>query len=343
MEDPGTFGYLLILGLSWVGGLVTVPLARRVALAVGMVDRPGGYKQQAEAVPYLGGVAVAVVFSAVIAVAVLLQPPVAGSSDVLAVLGVAAAFAVVGLVDDARPLSPSVRTLVVVLGALVLYATGTRTNLFAGHLVDLPVTVLWVVGITNAMNLLDNMDGAAGGVGAVAAASFGLLAALNGQFLVASLALALTGVTVAFLRHNRFPARIYLGDAGSMFIGCMLAVLGIRLRFSDAPQVVSAMVPVVVLGVPILDTTVVVVSRLRRRVNPLQGGRDHLSHRLARLGAPTPVAVGVLHGAGLVLGLVSVAMSRSADATTAAILMVVVVLLLAAAGAGLSLVPATDD
>jgi UDP-GlcNAc:undecaprenyl-phosphate GlcNAc-1-phosphate transferase len=150
--------------------------------------------------------------------------------------------------------------------------------------VNIAVTLAWVVVVTNAMNLLDNMDGLSGGVGAIAAVFFLLLAAMNDQILVGALSAALVGACLGFLVYNFNPARIFMGDAGSLFLGFILASVAIKLRFPEGVQIVTWMVPVLILGLPLFDTALVIVSRLRRGFNPLTTpGKDHVSHRLVAI------------------------------------------------------------
>ena len=158
-----------------------------------------------------------------------------------------------------------------------------RISVFPWLWLNIAATLVWVVGITNAMNLLDNMDGLSGGIAAIAALFFLLFAAMSKQYLVGALAAALVGACVGFLFYNLNPASIFMGDTGSLFLGFTLAAVGIKLRFPDNSAFVTWMVPVLVLAVPIFDTTLVIISRLRRGLNPLTTpGKDHLSHRLAR-------------------------------------------------------------
>jgi UDP-GlcNAc:undecaprenyl-phosphate GlcNAc-1-phosphate transferase len=191
----------------------------------------------------------------------------------------------------------------------------------------LAITFIWILGITNALNLLDNMDGLSGGVGAVAAGFFLLLAAWNGQYLVASLAAALMGVCIGFLVYNFNPASIFMGDAGSMFLGFILAVVGIKLRFPGRPNLITWMIPVVVLGLPIFDTTLVVLSRMKRGLNPLTNpGQDHVSHRLVSLGLSHRQAVLLLYGICCALGIVGLLIMHS-DAFPAYLLGTMVLLI----------------
>lgn len=312
MNGVGLLGYLAILGGSLVLSLLLVPLALRIAVRRQVLDHPGGYKTQPAPVPYLGGLAMLIAFAAVIGGAAVLRTPVSGLNELLVILGVAVGLAVVGFVDDLRGLGVTVRVVATVAAGVALWVGGTGVLLLGVPWADATLTVLWVVGITHAMNLLDNMDGLSAGVATIAAVTFFGIALLNGQFLVASLSLALVGVSVGFLRHNRYPAKIYMGDAGSLFLGVMLAVIGIRLEFSTVVEV-SVFVPIVVLAVPILDTALVTVSRLARGINPFQGGADHVSHRLVRLGLPVPGAVGVIYGAAIFSSWLAVALSRQTD------------------------------
>ena len=207
---------------------------------------------------------------------------------------------------------PAVKLVAQVIAGLILLASGVQVALPLPGWVNVVLTLLWIVGITNAINLLDNMDGLASGVAAVAAGCFMLLAAMNGQVLVGGLAAALLGACLGFLLHNFNPARIFMGDTGSLFLGFLLAAVGIKLRFPDNVNWITWMVPVLVLGVPVFDTTLVVVSRLRRGKNPFTTpGKDHLSHRLVRLGWTRREAVLLLYLAGAALGGVGVFVSQA--------------------------------
>ena len=164
-------------------------------------------------------------------------------------------------------------------------------------------------GITNAMNFLDNMDGLLAGICAVISAFFLVLAVMNGQYLVGALAAALVGACVGFLFYNLNPASVFMGDSGSMFIGFLLGCVAIKLRFAQVPSV-SWMVPLTLLALPVFDTTLVVVSRLRRRRNPLTTpGKDHSSHRIAAHGFTQREAVLILYLVCVVLGLTGLLIS----------------------------------
>ncbi len=181
-------------------------------------------------------------------------------------------------------MNPLPKMLVQVIAAGILVYSGVRVGVFADEWMNVVVTTLWVVGITNALNFLDNMDGLSAGIAAIASGFFLLLAALNNQYLVGAFSAALLGACIGFLYYNFNPASIFMGDSGSLFIGFIMAALAIKLRVTFNTDIVTRMVPVAVLALPIFDTTLVTVSRLRRGKNPLTTpGKDHISHRLARL------------------------------------------------------------
>lgn len=339
MADLALWAYPAIVAFAGVLSWLLVPVAMKVAIRKQIVDRPGGYKSQESPVPYLGGVAIVVSFALVVMAAAIIRPPVSGLSELAVILGGATVLATMGLIDDLRGLNPFLRLAVAFTAGSALIGFGDLTvRLFdSGGPIDVAVTLLWVAGMTNAFNLMDNMDGLSAGVGTIAALALALIAAVNGQFLVAALSAALTGCAMGFLRHNFHPARVYMGDAGSLFIGFMLAVLALKLRF-DAPRQVTAFVPIVVLALPILDTATVTVTRVRHGRNVLAGGRDHLSHRLVFLGLSVPHAVKTLYAVAFALGWAGLIISR-VDVGTAYLLLGLLAIGLSTAGFLLGRVP----
>ena len=286
---------LLVLG--------TTPLVRRVASRLGMVDQPGARRMHLAPVPRLGGLAIYLGFI----LALLLFGGDWVVSQAVSILVGATLVSFLGIWDDRWGIRPVLKLLGQVVAASILIVTGVQVAFLPSPVLNVAVTLLWVLGITNALNLLDNMDGLSGGVGAVASAFFLLLAAWNGQYLVASLSAALLGVCVGFLAYNFNPATIFMGDAGSMFLGFVLAAVGIKLRFPGRLDTITWMIPVVILSLPIFDTTLVVISRLRRGINPLTNpGKDHVSHRLVSLGMSQRQAVVFLYAICGALGIVGV-------------------------------------
>lgn len=335
----GGWAYLAAFAATLVLVLVLTPLALRVAERRALFDRPGGYKVQEAAVPYLGGVAIVVAFASVVLAAAWLVPPGGGAGrELAAVLAAGVGLSLVGLVDDLRRgLPPFVRLSFQTAAAAAMWFVGIRVGVLDAAALDAVVTIVWIVGVTNAFNLLDNMDGLSAGVAAVAAGCFFVLAAVGGQVLVASLAIALAGCAVGFLRSNFHPARIYMGDAGSLFLGFTLAVLGLKLA-AAGPAPTALLVPVLVLGVALFDTTLVTACRVLHGRSPLKGGRDHVSHRLVHLGLPVPVAVSAIYGVAGVLGLLAVVVSR-VDTPTGLLVAGLTVGTALAGGAALGAVP----
>jgi UDP-GlcNAc:undecaprenyl-phosphate GlcNAc-1-phosphate transferase len=165
-----------------------------------------------------------------------------------------------------------------------LIITNNVGNPTGSNIFDAVITIFWVVGICNSINFFDNLDGGAAGTVAISSATLAFLALTGDQYLIAALATVTTGATLGFLVWNKSPAKIYMGDAGALFLGVLLATLTIRLEPNTNTQIGSYLTPIFLLAVPILDTTVAVISRLRRHISPFQGGQDHLSHRLIRAG-----------------------------------------------------------
>lgn len=313
------------VGLS----LILVPIVRDFAHRRQITDKPGGHKSHHAPVPYLGGVAMAIAFSVAMVVGVMIRRGLVfddgavglslGSlttsgdgliRELAVVLGLALVYSAMGLLDDVRGLSPWFRFAVGLAIASTLVWFGIRFASPLPEVVDIAISLVWILGITNAFNLLDNIDGLAAGTAAVGAGGFFLIAIINDQEYSALLAIGLAGAMLGFLRSNFHPASIYMGDAGSLFIGFLMAYLGLKMRttVTEIPQLFA---PVVVLGVAVLDTTVVVVSRLRRGLSPFTGGQDHLSHRFLRLGLSVRRSVTALLVASVALGVLAVALSEA--------------------------------
>lgn len=299
---------MLIFAAALMLAATGTPLARRAALRLGVIDQPAERKVHRSPIPLLGGVAI---YAGVIGALLFFGDRFYVNQLAGIVLG-ATWVSFFGLWDDRWGLSPLLKLLTHVVAALILVLSGVQVLLPVPWPANLLITITWVVGITNAFNLLDNMDGLSGGVGAVAATFFLLLAAISGQYLVGSLAAAVLGACLGFLLYNFNPASIFMGDTGSLFLGFLMAALGIKLRFPANSPVVTWMIPMLVLGVPVFDTTLVVISRLRRRINPFTSpGKDHTSHRLVRQGWTRREAVMALYLVGGMLGSLAIFVSQA--------------------------------
>ena len=261
----------------------------------GLTDGPdGARKTQDRPIPKLGGVAVALAFTVVFLTAVGISGEVTAFQLLASVLLPALIVAGLGFIDDVRTLNPWVRLAAQTILALLVWFTGTQIAIFRLDWLDALVTVLWIVGLTNAMNLLDNADGLAASTALVASLGTGIVAVLYGQYFVGALAFALAGTAAGFLWHNWAPATVYLGDAGAYFLGFLLAIVTLRLRPVGVALPWSALIPVLLVFLPILDTSFVVVRRLLEGRHPFTPGRDHLSHLLMDRGLSVRQSVATL-------------------------------------------------
>jgi UDP-GlcNAc:undecaprenyl-phosphate GlcNAc-1-phosphate transferase len=307
--------YFILFVISYaLVGLLT-PLMRKIALAQGVLDRPNSsHKSHKTPVPYLGGVAI-IIGVVVVSYIALISNKFIWSNFWLAtsVLGPAVVMGLVGLLDDIKSLNPlprfvgqSIAGLVVAFILILNDNIGNPTGITA---FDAAITVLWIVGICNSINFFDNLDGGAAGTVAITAISLTYLAIIGDQYFIAALSVVVAGSTLGFLIWNRAPARIYMGDAGALFLGLLIATLTVRFKPSTDNSVSSFAIPVLLLAIPILDTTVAVLSRLRRKVSPFQGGKDHLSHRLVRYGFSRKVSAIMLWLLSALYGLFAVLIS----------------------------------
>ncbi len=291
MTDPGTLS--LAFAIAFAVTAVATPIAIGIARRTSFYDVPVGYKLHAAPTPYLGGVALML---GIVAGSLAVSAEV---GEARAALGIAACLLVVGTIDDRVGLGVGVRIAAQIAAGVGLYYAGIDWAMLDAGAANLLLTVLFVVGMINAYNLMDNLDGAAGTVAGVSAGIIGIYAAVAGDPVLAPLALALVGACAGFLPHNlaRPNARVFLGDGGSMPIGALIAA--VILTAPGTTQLGWALVPVtvVMVGLPAFDTTLVIVSRLKQGQMVLSGGRDHLTHRLLeQLDSPRRVAIALAIG-----------------------------------------------
>jgi len=279
-----SFG-LFIFSFLFVG--LTTPLIRRLAIRLEVVDRPSeAHKTHREPIPYMGGIAIVLGVLVTTYGALILSRNANVIGLASAVLVPAVFMSGVGLVDDIKRLSPwprfLVQNLVGITISIFLVATDSLGSPTGSEIIDMLVSILWIVGITNSINFFDNVDGGASGTVAISSIFLFLLSIQGNQYFIAALSLVLAGSTIGFLIWNRPPARIYMGDAGALFLGVLLATLTLRFNPNPIDRVSSLAIPILLIAIPILDTTVAVISRIKRKISPFQGGQDHLSHRLMR-------------------------------------------------------------
>lgn len=321
--DTVDFVVLFSVSLFLTGALT--PVMRLIALKFGITDKPNqAHKTHTEPVPYLGGLAIVIASVAVIYGSSLFRD-FSQQTFLLAstIMLPAILMAIIGLIDDIQQLSPWPRFLaqnvLASISATILVATNTLGSPSGLLVVDFALTIIWLVGITNAINFFDNIDGGASGTIAVSAGFLTLISISNGQVLIAAIAAVLAGSTIGFLFWNQPPARIYMGDTGALFLGILIATLTVRLDSKQGLGELGLLIPFFLLAVPILDTSVAVVKRIARGVSPFQGGKDHLSHRLMRQGLRKRSAVATLWIASAVFSFLALMISEGKSNFTGAV------------------------
>lgn len=311
--DGAAFGaFAIALG----GALFLTPLAIMVAGKTGFQDHPTGFKAHARSTPYLGG-------SAVMLAMVTAAAVYGAFSGYTAILVGAIGLWIVGTLDDRIVLGPLPRIGAEIIAASFLWKAGLGWGIFTGDAgptllsdaANLAFTNLWIIALVNAVNLMDNMDGAASTIASVSGLGIGFFALVQNQPEVAVIALALAGATLGFLPYNlASPARIFLGDGGSMPIGFLLAASAIAMPVG-AGAGWAVMVTVLLIGLPVLDTILVVISRRRRGVSILTGGTDHTTHRLRARMESTRLVAATLAAVQAVLCGLAIALSELGGAT----------------------------
>ena len=312
-----SFDFFLLFCASFLLTSLLTPAVRVFALKFGVTDSPTqAHKTHKEPVPYLGGVAIivgtiATTFGSALLTDFTLQTLLLASTILLPAI----LMSIVGLIDDIKQLKPWPRFVaqnaLALVSATILVKTDTLGAPFGVLALDFAVTMLWLVGITNSVNFFDNIDGGASGAIAISSVALTLIAVWNGQILIGAMSAVLAGSAIGFLIWNKPPARIYMGDAGALFLGILIATLTIRLDSNEELGTVGVFIPFLLLAIPILDTTVAVTKRIYRRLSPFQGGRDHLSHRLMRLGLKKRNAVLTLWLLSVVFSILAVMLSKN--------------------------------
>ena len=308
--------YLAVFSSALAVVLLATPWAMSAARRLGVLDVPNARKVHLQPTPLLGGVAIyAAIWIALLLISRLelarqyiFLPDTTGQLALIFLSTVV--LILVGISDDRTTggIPPWSKLLGQLLAAAIVLAAGVRFQVFGLLPLDLVLTLVWLVGISNAVNFLDNIDGLSAGATAIAAAFFFILASANGQYLVAIMALAVAGGCLGFLRYNFNPAVIFMGDAGTLFLGFLLAIIGAKLQLGPTGWwgLVAA---ILILILPIFDTTFVTLNRLRTGRRVTQGGKDHTSHLLVRRGLPHWQAVLVLYMVALAGGGVALALT----------------------------------
>jgi UDP-GlcNAc:undecaprenyl-phosphate GlcNAc-1-phosphate transferase len=276
--------------IALISALLLVPILRALALKTGFVDLPATRKVHTRPLALLGGVGIYLSFALSVALTATFGLSITG------IVAGAALLMILGLIDDRRGMHPLIKLAGQVAAAAIVIGCGVHVEFLNTPYLNIPFTILWIVGITNAFNLLDNMDGLSAGIALISASAFSVITA-NYLFLgpeqiqATTIAAALAGACLGFLRYNLYRASIFMGDAGSMVLGFVLASIGALGSWHSETVTTSILIPVLILAYPIFDTTFVTVLRLQRGVPFYQGGKDHSSHRLVSLGLNPTEAV----------------------------------------------------
>lgn len=285
---------LLPFVISWLAGLALVPLVRRVSVKLGLVDRPGGRKIHTSPIPRIGGLAI-YVGSMIGAL-----PFLAESMETIGVMLAGTFVFIIGFLDDLMDLRPKIKLAGQIIGCLILFAYGVKisvmTNFLSGQgmfalgLLTYPLTLLWVIGLTNTVNLVDGVDGLAGGVVFIALATLLAVRLLTPQmqtpglmYNVLVLSAAIMGALFAFLKYNVFPATIFMGDSGAYYLGFMTAALAVA-GGAKGSILFPLLIPLITFGLPIIDVVFAILRRYFKKVPIFQADKGHLHHRLLRRG-----------------------------------------------------------
>ena len=281
--------YFLLLVVVAVLAFGVTPIFRKIARKAKLLDYPGGRKLQSSPVAYLGGLAIMTPIT--IGSLLVLFTSISGDLKHQFYFGLiipSLIIAIVGLLDDVYQLPPWPRFIsqsgVGIVTSIMLYLSDAGVQLLDNPWLNGLVTTLWIVTIINAINFMDNMDGLATSLTLVISLSLFILSYLNGQYLVAALCIALFAASIGFLFWNKRPASIYLGDAGALYLGFMLAAISIRVDVNSQSEIVRVLVPLLIFAIPVIDITQVVINRVFNGKSPFEGGRDHLSHLLLNKG-----------------------------------------------------------
>lgn len=318
LENPFAAGFA-----GFLCALLFTAAVRSFAWRFGYVAKPKSDRWHKRPTAMLGGVAI---FAAVASIYLIVVP---FSTESLVVMGASSFLFLVGFLDDQLNIKPYQKLIGQLIGASIIVGFGMRFPLTGMELVDIWITVIWLVGITNAINLLDNMDGLAAGIAAIAAVSLTYGLAANGQMAEAALVAIFIGVLAGFLVFNFNPASIFMGDAGSMFVGFFLASSVLLSETGGRSRGIFSIlaVPVLILFVPIFDTTFVTLLRKLWGRKASQGGRDHTSHRLVALGLSERTAVLMLWGFAVAAGILAFLVSQLSTTQSLALIAVFTIVL----------------
>lgn len=317
--------YLLVFSISLVLSLIITPLTIKFCKQFNIVDIPDKRKIHKDPIPRMGGLAVIIstflsilIFSSI---TIFFYPEFFKIKyfkyDIIQVLGIISSLSLitlVGMIDDIRGLKAKNKLIFQFLSANILFFTGTKITfitllnnhfLHLGDVLSYILTILWVIGLTNAINLIDGMDGALAGIGAIISFSLGILAIIQGQTVLAVFVFALSGSLISFLKYNFNPAKVFLGDTGSLFIGMFMSIISILGYFKKA-TLISIAIPVIIFAIPILDTLFAIIRRIIKRQHIFQPDKEHIHHKLLQYGFNQKQAAFILYFITIFLSIIAI-------------------------------------
>ena len=307
--------YLILLIVVSITAFVITPLFRNIARRFKIMDYPGGRKLQANPVAYLGGLTIITPITLGSFLLIFTSFSIDLKQQLyFGLILPALVIAIVGLLDDIYQLPPWPRFIsqsaVGVITSFILYLSGAGVEIFDNQFLNSSATVLWVVTVINALNFIDNMDGLATHISIVASLALFTLSYLNNQYLVAALSLVIFASCLGFLFWNKKPASIYLGDAGALYLGFSLAAISIRIDLDNDSAPIRALVLILILAIPVIDTIQVIVSRISRGKSPFLGGRDHISHLLLNRGLSQRAVLFILTSLATLFAIVAILLAE---------------------------------
>ncbi|SJZ48212.1 glycosyltransferase family 4 protein [Selenihalanaerobacter shriftii] len=321
--------YIVAFAIASLITYVSTPIVKKLAFLIGAVDEPNARRINKHPIPSLGGIAIYVGF--VLSVMLLLEHDI----KLVGIIASSTLILIVGLVDDIKGISPKSKFIWQIMAAIVLTSFGIKiqfiTNPFGGILylgkLSIPFTVLWLVAITNTVNLIDGLDGLAAGVSSIAALTLFAVAMQESEFIVMALAIAIAGACLGFLQHNFNPAQIFMGDTGSLFLGFLLATISVIGSLKGAAAM-TLIIPILALGVPIFDTMFAIIRRHQKGKPIFKADKGHIHHRLLEFGLNHKQAVIVVYLVSISLGMVAIAINSASELQALLLLITIVVILL---------------
>ena len=283
-----------------------VPFIKKTAFRTRYLDYPEKTKVHAHPTPLLGGVAIYIAFI----VGILTTMNFIHDPKMFSIVLGSTFLLVVGLIDDRMGMLPEIKLIAQFLSAMIVVKSGVRMEFMPTYYLNMIFTYLWIVGITNSFNLLDNMNGLSAGIAAIAALFLGIAMYTTHQVNVSVIAFSMAGASLGFLRHNFPKAKIFMGDTGSMLIGFVLACAAVSGSWCTRFLTTSIAMPIIILAYPVFDTLLVTLIRIKEGRSIFQGGKDHSSHRLALLGFKKKRAVLVIYGICILLGFSALMIQR---------------------------------